>query len=461
MSEVKPFAGKVLFSNNGQISMEPGPIPAPALNEADEATTKRIASAIKAYLEKAREICSGPFAQHGDAFPDHFRSPSNAYFFVCSDGLVVRYDRTTEETSRRFAVRPDADLAAVLPLVSGGFVFAARNGTVLGSPENAGLQFTMTACKAGGVPAPVSEPARAFCVVNLDLTSTASSRPRPLASVTSAVTTRLLVQELDESGEVPVQGVWVQQKARMPLSWSCIEVYPLESLSLDWSPEAAAQWADEDVKANWLKYHVERSQLLALDPVADARRGFAALFAELEALLTRPAPEQELHQFLKKTPHILCHDHVRMWSKLPFGKAVSDFVFRRADGSYQLVEIERPDVGLFRKSDGQPAEPLTHAIYQTEQWLLFLAEQTHYARDVLGLDGILGVAPRVIVMGRSRDLTTDNRKQLAAMTQDRHLSIITYDDMVASAKTTFERVVGPLWAASANGTVYYQRVEGA
>jgi hypothetical protein len=149
----------------------------------------------------------------------------------------------------------------------------------------------------------------------------------------------------------------------------------------------------------------------------------------------------------------LCPDHIEVWSKFAFGRRESDFVFRRPENRYLLVEIERPDRKLFTEGGQQSAE-LTHAIQQTHDWLRYLGDHVHAMRE--GLPGIEPRVPCLVVMGRSRDLTPDNKRELAQiMLASPGVEIQTYDDLIASARQRAENLLGPLWATSANGQVYY------
>jgi hypothetical protein len=74
-----------------------------------------------------------------------------------------------------------------------------------------------------------------------------------------------------------------------------------------------------------------------------------------------------------RTPSFCLRRMLRSWSKLRFGKRISDFVFREASGDYLLVELEKPARSLFRK-DGQQHEELTDALDQVTDWRRYLED---------------------------------------------------------------------------------------
>jgi hypothetical protein len=146
---------------------------------------------------------------------------------------------------------------------------------------------------------------------------------------------------------------------------------------------------------------------------------------------------------------------MRAWSKLRLGSKVTDFVLRESTGDYILVELENPAQPLFRK-DGQPSAELTHAVDQTTEWKRYLEDNLSYAQRELGLEGISSSPRRLVVMGRSAQLTEENRRKLVTMENDQpRLKIMTFDDLLTSAQAAFENLLGPLWDPGPNAEVYF------
>ena len=140
---------------------------------------------------------------------------------------------------------------------------------------------------------------------------------------------------------------------------------------------------------------------------------------------------------------------------MKFGKHVSDFVFREPPNEYLLVELERPTARLFR-SDGHKHHDLNHAIDQIIDWRRYIQDNTRTVQNELGLQGITGDARSLVVIGRSTELTAENRRKLSAIQSETpRLKILTYDDVIESAKTTVENMLGPLWLLPPSAEVYY------
>jgi len=76
-------------------------------------------------------------------------------------------------------------------------------------------------------------------------------------------------------------------------------------------------------------------------------------------------------------------------------------------------------------------------------------------QNELGLRGISPNPRCLIVAGRSSALTEENKRKLAAMEGAwPRLKIMTFDDLVATAKATFENLLGLMFDAGPHAEVY-------
>jgi hypothetical protein len=135
-------------------------------------------------------------------------------------------------------------------------------------------------------------------------------------------------------------------------------------------------------------------------------------------------------------------------------------VFRGPTKEYLLVEIESPLRELFRK-DGQQRQELTHAFDQIIDWRIFLENNLSYCQTELGLTGISANPEALIVIGRSADLSDENRRKLVTLqSQIPKLRIMTYDDLIENAKAVAENLFGPLNLVGYNVETYFKPVAG-
>lgn len=249
------------------------------------------------------------------------------------------------------------------------------------------------------------------------------------------------------------QKILTRTPFKLPYGWEAIELFPPYDADT-WDPSLAPLWAEMDLLAAITRRNLQEQQLREIDPNAQARKKMAELILQYESLLD--GPEEPLHQFIKENPQLLCPTHDRVWSKLPLGDRITDFVFREPAGGYLLVELEQPSHLLFR-TDGQPRQPLNHAINQVIDWRRYLEDNLSTAQRELELEGISSNPRCLVVIGRSSSLDEGNRRKLTSMENATPwLKIMTYDDLLANAKATAENILGPLWDAGPNTEVYFR-----
>ena len=137
------------------------------------------------------------------------------------------------------------------------------------------------------------------------------------------------------------------------------------------------------------------------------------LCRDFEALLNSSGHDEDaIHQWLKEPKHCLFldSDPKRVWSKVPFGKSVSDFVVRCTDGRYKLIEIEPASLPIFQKTGHEPTARFNHACRQVRDWKQHVREHVHEVREVQGLAGIYEPGG-VVIMGRTRDIDSDEARK--------------------------------------------------
>lgn len=421
---------------------------------------ENVSATIKAYRSAARELLSGKYSDVRELAPSHLREPCNVTVLVCTDGMLVRHDATTAEATKvRTAIFP-LNLAELAPRVTDALIHCPTDPSAY-DPGPAAIEFHLGKFK---VTPDVAEPITTLRpLIYLSPTALVQSTlpvgqlPRPVLSVTNEMEFVLEGEIASTDTEVVPQALERSQKfvARfktdLQVAWRGIDIYQ-NFTSEHWKPEFAALWAETDILAAATRAQLRDAQFAALDPNMHARKVFAELIAKFEVLLE--GPEEPAHQFLKANPKLLSATHQKCWSKLPFGERFSDFVFREPGEEYLLVEIESPLRELFRR-DGQQRHELTHAWNQILDWRSYLENNLSAARENLGLSGISANPKSLIVIGRSAELSDENRRKLATMqSQVPNLKILTYDDLIDRAKAVADNLFGPNGMATSSGDVY-------
>ncbi|MBX9569077.1 MAG: DUF4263 domain-containing protein [Candidatus Obscuribacterales bacterium] len=434
---------------------------------AKEDLARKVGLALRAHKRALRGILQNAEAEHADYLPAHLREDCSLFVLHCEDGIFVRYDpiKPGDKPSLQTGeVTGDGDPAKctlewVVPKCSENIVHVLPDPSKFRIDSSipsisVGTFDTITGEKKPGVklhPVVLAKPQFAEHYV----LPKPPSRPPYLASVgceTELGIEGILAPKEDGSYPGDAKRFLAHGEFRLPVGWLAIEIYPI--LPADyWKEEYAEIWAQLDFHAAIARKNLNQNKLRALDSRAELRKKYKTLLEEFEALLG--GKEEPVHQFLKQHPELLFPTSDKYWSKLKFGERVSDFVFREQHNEYVLVEIEAPIRELFRQ-DGQQREELTHAINQIADWTEYIGNNKRIVEETLGLTGI-SVTPRsLVVIGRSSILTDANRAKLTTI-QNNHpkLRILTYDDVLANARTCLEHIVGPLDYQSSNFDLYF------
>ena len=438
-------------------------IGAPSVEETEARTNaRRVAATIKAYRAAAQALLAGKYADIRAYAPTHLRDPCATTVVYCTDGILIRYDAAEVDEPRVRSAAVAAPLAQIAPQFSDSLIHFTSDPASY-DPGPGGIEFHLAKFDLGSGDQEPLGTMRLLMYVNSTTPAPHAllpppHRPTPLVSVSNEVEilfsgivlpseTHTAPQAIPNTQDFVARGTMTLQ-----VGWRAIEVYPRFEPAY-WNVEYASLWAETDLLAAAARRQSHEAQFTALDPNLGARKMFALLIAELEALLH--GPEEPAHQFLKAHPALLSPTHIAAWSKLPFGDRVSDFVFREPGGEYLLVEIESPLRRLFRK-DGQQRQELTHAFNQILDWRVYLESNLGDVRDRLGLSGISSNPKSMIVIGRTATLTEGDRLKLTTLqNQIPNLRILTYDDLIKHAKAVAENLFGPLGIMTSNGEIYF------
>lgn len=205
------------------------------------------------------------------------------------------------------------------------------------------------------------------------------------------------------------------------------------SLSLDQS--LAEELARNDLLALYTVLHV----LGPLTPEA-AQRDMSTHAADLldklcdqflHLLEKQGDAEEPVHQWLNKREHHIFLDPnaAEVYSKVPFGNDVADFVIRRSDGTYLLSEIEQPNLRIFQQRNQEPTREFNHACQQVRDWQRYIRDNVHTVRAEQGIPDIYD--PRgMVVIGRTRDIKEGEATIRWRDMKNRHeFALFTYDEL--------------------------------
>ncbi|CCN47482.1 conserved hypothetical protein [Vibrio nigripulchritudo MADA3029] len=142
--------------------------------------------------------------------------------------------------------------------------------------------------------------------------------------------------------------------------------------------------------------------------------------------------EKDLHEFLNKNPQILDGHMASMFSEVRIGRYRADIVIRyeQVDKKVVLIELERHSDKIFTKSN-RIRKKVTHASQQVEDWIneirLGANNVPEWLTNQYNPEGF-------VVIGRSKDLSEDQKQILFSLNVNRKVKILTYDDLLERMK---------------------------
>jgi len=186
-----------------------------------------------------------------------------------------------------------------------------------------------------------------------------------------------------------------------------------------------------------------------VQPFFDRLSVLESLLGEFESLLHAQSEGDEriFHSFIEEHP-ILLDIYAQPISKprwpyppgtSPLGKSYvePDFVLKYPDGSYRLVELERPNKEL-ATVQGQPRAGVNQAAFQIAEWRAYIAN--HYDLLKAEYPGISDRQSATIVIGRSSSTgvgrSLQQYKELLA-SQYQTVDVLTYDELLERARHAY------------------------
>ena len=165
------------------------------------------------------------------------------------------------------------------------------------------------------------------------------------------------------------------------------------------------------------------------------------LLGQFESLLdSGPEREEDLQRFLTDHPVLIDPFVSVLYTKQELGSDfITDFIIRRMNDQYVLVEIENSTDPLFTKNGSFTAE-LNTAIGQVRDFQAWVSENIAYAQKKLPY---IKYPEGLVVIGRRKDLEEIEIKRLVEENFSRrgHIKITTYDDLLDQGKIVHRNLI--------------------
>ncbi len=186
-------------------------------------------------------------------------------------------------------------------------------------------------------------------------------------------------------------------------------------------PWSASRVLFQTMAARWLAIS---------DPVLDKLRWLIAERAE---------DEPSFQEFLELHPQLLDPMAVEVWAQPSIhGAREPDFLIRRSDDSFLVVEIECPSKRMVTAANQLSAEA-THAVSQVNEYTEFLTERIVSIRSFIAN---FRVPDALVIVGLESNLNDVQRRSLASENASRNkIRIAGFDWLVQRAETVNRNTV--------------------
>jgi Domain of unknown function (DUF4263) len=171
---------------------------------------------------------------------------------------------------------------------------------------------------------------------------------------------------------------------------------------------------------------------------AMTRTGAYGVVDDFRRLLATEPPEEEVQQFIQN--HLLMLSPFAA-AKIFFKPAIltkykADFGILTSRNELLLIEIERPNLQLF-KADGGQAAPLTHAVDQIREWEQIITEHRAAALGMIDCDAPSVARVRYLVIA-GRDLRDCEEFTNRLLRSSVHPEFMTFDHLIASVEAVIK-----------------------
>lgn len=184
----------------------------------------------------------------------------------------------------------------------------------------------------------------------------------------------------------------------------------------------------EEVVQDDMEKLTQRLQSLTSPAPSQAQMLSKVYFEFCHLLERRRKKEADLHAFLKKHPVLIDAHVAKVDSEVRVGAFRADLLLRykQSDKRVLLIELERDDDQIFNKRNRLTAK-VVHASQQIEDWINEIRCNAEAIPNWLKREYS---AAGLVVIGRSSQLSDEQKETLFNINSNRVVKIVTYDDLL-------------------------------
>ena len=163
------------------------------------------------------------------------------------------------------------------------------------------------------------------------------------------------------------------------------------------------------------------------------------LIDEFGTLIKGRYKEEKYQTYLMNNPVLLDPLASKIISKQKLGiEYITDFVLKRLDNKYTVVEIEKPSDNIFTKNDDFSSN-FYHAFGQVIDFLEWVDNNSEYARKLM--PGISSPKGLLVIGLRSEMSKRQQNKFKRFCFNSSEIMIFTYDDLLNKAKDLYTNII--------------------
>ena len=109
-----------------------------------EAASTAVSEAIKVYIKTTESLATGKYGHLRDKIPEYMTNPGNVLIAVCSDGVVIRYEKKGHEERKLVVTVIQEGIARVASMLSQNLVHVQSPDAPHPLDENFGIELKLT-----------------------------------------------------------------------------------------------------------------------------------------------------------------------------------------------------------------------------------------------------------------------------------------------------------------------------
>lgn len=161
---------------------------------------------------------------------------------------------------------------------------------------------------------------------------------------------------------------------------------------------------------------------------------------DFRKLISESTNEERYQKFIENNPGLIDPIAMEIINKQKLGaEFITDFVVRKLDNSYILVEIEKPSTSIFTKSNDLSSD-FSHALGQVLDFQEWVESNISYAQKIMPE---ITSPTGLLIIGLSSDLNDFQKRKLRRFNINNkgNLEVVTFDELLNRSVKLYENMI--------------------